>query len=75
MKKFYILCFFSVFAVLFCAGQTKTIEQLKKQIHTSANAQQKLQAYLLLSEQRQTLNTETLHQYAFEARQLSRQNG
>lgn len=75
MKKFFILCFFCFVAGLFCVGQTKTIEQLKKQIHSSANAQQKLQAYLLLSEQRQTLNTETLHQYAFEARQLSRQIG
>lgn len=69
--KYCALCVYFVLNIYNCYSQTKTIENLKKQIQFAQNADQKLDALFLLCEQRLSLNSDTLCKYAWASKKLS----
>lgn len=68
--------FFLVTALFFAGtafGQTKIIERLKQSVNQAKTPAQKLQALLLLCEERQSLHTDSLFAYASQAKKLALQ--
>lgn len=75
LQKLATLVCFLWLTALCCPAQTVKIEQIKDKIETADNPQDRLLALLSLTDHRQSLSSEALRHYAFEARKLSQQTG
>src|SRR5450759_679213 len=68
-------CFFAFIFVVSLSvhliGQTRIINQLKKEVQSAQNPHQKLMALFALCDQKYSLNTDTLCKYASLAKEIS----
>jgi signal transduction histidine kinase len=71
MFRFLFLWFYLLTLAVQLQAQTSIIDELKKQVYTATNSQEKLQALYALCEQRQSMSTDTLCKYAGMGKDIS----
>lgn len=71
----FIILVFLILITIYCPGQTRFIDSLKKEIASERDPQKKLDAIFVLCEQRQSFHTDTLAHYAEMAKKLALQSG
>ena len=71
MLRYFFACFFIISLTIPLNGQTRIIDQLKKEIRSTQDPHQKLIALFALCDQKSSLNADTLCKYASLAKESS----